>query len=147
MNQPTPDIPPAPRLRTTADIQPSPRLRTTAEPPAIPTPPIPADRPAPDTHDSARVNRKILDLEISNASLLAINGALERTKAKQQAELRALKARLPLAVADPGPASASADDDEEEESLESLGANDPRFAELVLNPLEIEQRRLKAPSD
>ncbi|MBW0476642.1 hypothetical protein O181_016357 [Austropuccinia psidii MF-1] len=41
--------------------------------------------------DEARVNRKILDLEISNASLLAINKSLELTKAKQSNEIRELK--------------------------------------------------------
>ncbi|RDW87114.1 uncharacterized protein DSM5745_03756 [Aspergillus mulundensis] len=37
---------------------------------------------------SARVERKILDLEISNSSLLAINRTLEREMKKQNAELR-----------------------------------------------------------
>ncbi|KAL4734814.1 hypothetical protein BDV11DRAFT_197404 [Aspergillus similis] len=37
---------------------------------------------------SARVERKILDLEISNSSLLAINRTLEREMRKQNAELR-----------------------------------------------------------
>ncbi|KAL2864356.1 uncharacterized protein BJX67DRAFT_361460 [Aspergillus lucknowensis] len=37
---------------------------------------------------SARVERKILDLEISNSSLLAINKTLEREMRKQNAELR-----------------------------------------------------------
>ncbi|KAK9469758.1 hypothetical protein V1512DRAFT_17157 [Lipomyces arxii] len=41
--------------------------------------------------DSARVNRKILDLEISNTSLLEINRTLERQMRSQSRELRALK--------------------------------------------------------
>ncbi|KAA1066408.1 hypothetical protein PGT21_030054 [Puccinia graminis f. sp. tritici] len=55
-----------------------------------------------ETHDHARVNRKILDLEISNASLLAINGALERTKVKQQNEIRSLKRTINLASSQAG---------------------------------------------
>ncbi|KAK9236229.1 hypothetical protein V1525DRAFT_407655 [Lipomyces kononenkoae] len=41
--------------------------------------------------DSARTNRKIMDLEISNASLLAINRTLEREMRGQSRDLRALK--------------------------------------------------------
>ncbi|EFP83702.1 uncharacterized protein PGTG_09415 [Puccinia graminis f. sp. tritici CRL 75-36-700-3] len=55
-----------------------------------------------ETHDHARVNRKILDLEISNASLLAINGALERTKVKQQNEIRSLKRTINAASSQAG---------------------------------------------
>ncbi|WVO23353.1 uncharacterized protein IAS62_004703 [Cryptococcus decagattii] len=42
----------------------------------------------------AKINRKIADLEISNASLLAINQALETTKSKQRAEIGKLRRRL-----------------------------------------------------
>lgn len=42
----------------------------------------------------AKTNRKILDLEITNKSLLAINGGLEVTKLKQAREIRELKKRL-----------------------------------------------------
>ncbi|KAK7207365.1 hypothetical protein BZA70DRAFT_271104 [Myxozyma melibiosi] len=41
--------------------------------------------------DAARVNRKILDLEISNTSLLSINRTLEREMHTQNRELRALR--------------------------------------------------------
>lgn len=44
--------------------------------------------------DEARVNRKILDLEISNSSLLAINARLERTKLKQASEIRELRKKM-----------------------------------------------------
>ncbi len=44
--------------------------------------------------DEARVYRKLLDLEITNKSLLAINSALEVTKLKQAREIRELKRRL-----------------------------------------------------
>lgn len=44
--------------------------------------------------DEARVHRKLLDLEITNKSLLAINSALEVTKLKQAREIRELKRRL-----------------------------------------------------
>lgn len=41
-----------------------------------------------ETSTSARTERKVLDLEISNSSLLAINRTLEREMRKQSAELR-----------------------------------------------------------
>lgn len=44
--------------------------------------------------EEARVHRKLLDLEITNKSLLAINSALEVTKLKQAKEIRELKRRL-----------------------------------------------------
>lgn len=55
----------------------------------------------------ARQERKILDLEISNSSLLAINRTLEREMRKQSAELRRLRRstvfpRLPSAGSDSG---------------------------------------------
>lgn len=51
---------------------------------------------------NARIERKILDLEISNSSLLAINRTLEREMRKQNAELRRYRrlsrsGRLPMA--------------------------------------------------
>ncbi|KAK9377678.1 uncharacterized protein V1513DRAFT_434932 [Lipomyces chichibuensis] len=46
---------------------------------------------APVETDAARTNRKILDLEISNTSLLAINRTLEREMRGQSRELRVLK--------------------------------------------------------
>lgn len=44
--------------------------------------------------EEARFNRKLLDLEITNKSLMAINSALEVTKLKQAKEIRELKRRL-----------------------------------------------------
>ncbi|RXK38895.1 hypothetical protein M231_03844 [Tremella mesenterica] len=44
--------------------------------------------------DEAKINRKIADLEISNASLLAINKSLEATKARQRAEILKLRRAL-----------------------------------------------------
>ncbi|GAK64789.1 uncharacterized protein PAN0_006d3004 [Moesziomyces antarcticus] len=44
--------------------------------------------------EEARIHRKLLDLEITNKSLLAINSALEVTKLKQAKEIRELKRRL-----------------------------------------------------
>lgn len=44
--------------------------------------------------EEARVHRKLLDLEITNKSLMAINSALEVTKLKQAKEIRELKRRL-----------------------------------------------------
>lgn len=53
--------------------------------------PVKSDTASQSTNDpaaSARVGRKIMDLEISNSSLLAINRTLEREMRKQNAELR-----------------------------------------------------------
>ncbi|WVR03348.1 hypothetical protein IAU60_000339 [Kwoniella sp. DSM 27419] len=44
--------------------------------------------------EEAKVNRKVADLEISNASLLAINKMLEATKAKQRTEIMKLRRML-----------------------------------------------------
>ncbi|WVQ64701.1 uncharacterized protein L199_002868 [Kwoniella botswanensis] len=44
--------------------------------------------------EEAKVNRKIADLEISNASLLAINKTLEATKSKQRTEILKLRRML-----------------------------------------------------
>lgn len=44
--------------------------------------------------EKAKVDRKIADLEISNASLLAINRTLEATKAKQRSEIVKLRRML-----------------------------------------------------
>ena len=45
-------------------------------------------KPDTDIHAEARRERKVLDLEISNSSLLAINKSLEREIRKQKAELK-----------------------------------------------------------
>jgi hypothetical protein len=44
--------------------------------------------------EMAKVERKIADLEISNASLLAVNRTLEATKAKQRSEIVKLRRQL-----------------------------------------------------
>ncbi|CAD6587482.1 MAG: hypothetical protein TREMPRED_004766 [Tremellales sp. Tagirdzhanova-0007] len=44
--------------------------------------------------EEAKINRKIADLEISNASLLAINRSLEATKSKQRTEISKLRRAL-----------------------------------------------------
>lgn len=56
--------------------------------------PIKSETPGQANNDpaaSARVGRKIMDLEISNSSLLAINRTLEREMRKQHGELRRFK--------------------------------------------------------
>ncbi|KAK9369764.1 hypothetical protein V1509DRAFT_619039 [Lipomyces kononenkoae] len=53
--------------------------------PDIPSATVPVET------DTARTNRKIMDLEISNASLLSINRTLEREMRGQSRDLRALK--------------------------------------------------------
>ncbi|GAA6037941.1 hypothetical protein JCM8097_009500 [Rhodosporidiobolus ruineniae] len=50
----------------------------------------------------ARVERKILDLEITNQSLLSINASLERLKLKHTSEIRELKRRLRESVGGAG---------------------------------------------
>ena len=45
-------------------------------------------KPGPDLAAEARRERKVLDLEISNSSLLAINASLEREVRRQKAELK-----------------------------------------------------------
>ena len=62
-------------------------------------------KPAPDNAANARRERKVLDLEISNSSLLAINKTLERELQKQSTELRRFRrlsrsGRLSLAPAE-----------------------------------------------
>ncbi|GAA5967188.1 hypothetical protein JCM11641_000471 [Rhodosporidiobolus odoratus] len=47
-----------------------------------------------DKEREARVERKILDLEITNSSLLSINASLERDKLKQASEIRELRRRM-----------------------------------------------------
>ncbi|GAA6019431.1 hypothetical protein JCM10207_001384 [Rhodosporidiobolus poonsookiae] len=50
----------------------------------------------------ARVERKILDLEITNSSLLSINASLERLKLKHTSEIRELRRRLRESVGGAG---------------------------------------------
>uniref|UniRef100_V5E4H3 Uncharacterized protein n=2 Tax=Kalmanozyma brasiliensis (strain GHG001) TaxID=1365824 RepID=V5E4H3_KALBG len=70
--------------------------------------------------DEARVHRKLLDLEITNRSLLAINSALEVTKLKQAREIRELKKRLrdgkglPVAATSRSSAGSAAFSDEDD---------------------------------
>ncbi|ETN38237.1 uncharacterized protein HMPREF1541_06268 [Cyphellophora europaea CBS 101466] len=52
------------------------------------SPPLPPSNNPPDPAAQARRERKVLDLEISNSSLLAINKTLERELRKQNVELR-----------------------------------------------------------
>ncbi|OCF40091.1 hypothetical protein I317_06104 [Kwoniella heveanensis CBS 569] len=49
--------------------------------------------------EEAKMNRKVADLEISNASLLAINKMLEATKAKQRTEIIKLRRMLRESIA------------------------------------------------
>ncbi|CED83483.1 hypothetical protein [Phaffia rhodozyma] len=53
--------------------------------------------------EEAKVNRKVADLEISNASLLNINHALEATKAKQAKEIRDLRRKVRTGSVQPLP--------------------------------------------
>ncbi|KAJ5096437.1 hypothetical protein NUU61_005793 [Penicillium alfredii] len=61
---------------------------STDAPSSVPLSPGKSEGPGGDAAANARTERKILDLEISNSSLLAINRTLEREMRKQNAELR-----------------------------------------------------------
>lgn len=94
---------------------------------------------------------QILDLEITNTSLLAINASLEKAKAKQSAELRELRRRMrdrtsfaplsssPASLLSPSSAAGGGDfiwneHDEEEEkemSWEEILKEDEKFADMV----------------
>lgn len=84
----------------------------------------------------AKTNRKILDLEITNKSLLAINGGLEVIKLKQAKEIRELKKRIregrslgeTLGMHDRESGEASESDLEDDESVSDEEA--PLNAEL-----------------
>ncbi|GAA95802.1 uncharacterized protein L969DRAFT_87850 [Mixia osmundae IAM 14324] len=104
----------------------------------------------------ARVHRKILDLEITNASLLAINASLETAKLKQSSEIRNLRrlnsdfALDPSVLASAGllsPGRHAQHDDfsshaalaadepgqsDEEQDLETVMAQDHAYAAIVV---------------
>ncbi|TKA75045.1 hypothetical protein B0A55_06000 [Friedmanniomyces simplex] len=69
-----------------------PSIDTSLDPPGLPPPPsVSAFSPTKTISDlaaDARRERKVLDLEISNSSLLAINASLEREVRRQKAELK-----------------------------------------------------------
>ncbi|GAC95254.1 hypothetical protein PHSY_002829 [Pseudozyma hubeiensis SY62] len=74
--------------------------------------------------EEARIHRKLLDLEITNKSLLAINSALEVTKLKQAKEIRELKRRLRDGRGLPGTGGGAA-----RESNGSVGLSEEDFSE------------------
>ncbi|ORX38064.1 hypothetical protein BD324DRAFT_680924 [Kockovaella imperatae] len=81
--------------------------------------------------EEARINRKIADLEISNASLLAINKSLEANKAKQRAEIQRLRGLLEEALTgslDMSSTTVLFDNDLDDDELES-GIADPALEE------------------
>ncbi|KAK9900752.1 hypothetical protein P389DRAFT_166220 [Cystobasidium minutum MCA 4210] len=102
-------------------------------------------------HLDAKVHRKILDLEITNTSLLAINASLEKAKAKQSAELRELRRRIhdrssfaplsssPGSLLSPSSAEAGGDiswnaeneEEDKEMAWEDILKEDTRFADMV----------------
>jgi len=69
------------------------------------------EKPAPDFAAQARRERKVLDLEISNSSLLAINRSLEREMKKQKAELKRFRRLSRAGHFNPPPAQTSQDPD------------------------------------
>ncbi|SNX85051.1 uncharacterized protein MEPE_03760 [Melanopsichium pennsylvanicum] len=97
--------------------------------------------------EEARVHRKLLDLEITNKSLMAINSALEVTKLKQAKEIRELKRRLregrgisvdPTARDSLGGATSS-----DEEDLEADSEDDDEFSAQEDPELEAAHQRCK----
>lgn len=86
---------------------------------------------------------QVLDLQIQNASLLAINATLERTKLKQSNEIRDLRRRMrdkslaPISSASPGLLSPvsdeffSGDDSDEEVDFDTLLKEDEKFADVA----------------
>ncbi|KAI1930185.1 hypothetical protein LOZ66_002082 [Ophidiomyces ophidiicola] len=77
-------MPSSNRSSSSGDIpQPLPRIGSPSKEDLVNNQPRPTELAS-----NARTERKVLDLEISNSSLLAINRALEREMRKQNAELR-----------------------------------------------------------
>ncbi|CAI6335725.1 unnamed protein product [Periconia digitata] len=104
---------------------------------------------------NARRERKVLDLEISNSSLLAINRSLEKEVRKQKAELRRFR-RMTRAgrfsadtiITDPQEYSVTdtkelgnlSDMSEEEEEEDSEDSSDSSFDESVMSPTALAER-------
>ncbi|BGP14552.1 hypothetical protein JCM10213_001901 [Rhodosporidiobolus nylandii] len=93
----------------------------------------------------ARVERKILDLEITNSSLLSINASLERLKLKQSSEIRELRRRLRESVGgaglaalraraaalDEGVSGGESSDPDDEEDEDGEETPEPTWQELL----------------
>lgn len=106
---------------------------------------------------NARRERKVLDLEISNSSLLAINRSLEREVRKQKAEIRRFR-RMSRAgrfsadtiITDPEEYSITGtteldrlpemSEDEEDEDDEPEDSSDSSFDENVMSPTALAER-------
>ncbi|KAK9321664.1 hypothetical protein V1517DRAFT_168711 [Lipomyces orientalis] len=97
--------------------------------------------------DAARTNRKILDLEISNTSLLAINRTLEREMRGQSRELRTLKRWIQRhsfggKEIDVGSLSVSETEDsgvDEDSDDESNGSGDEDDEDLTIGPFSAQR--------
>ncbi|KAJ8103818.1 hypothetical protein POJ06DRAFT_7657 [Lipomyces tetrasporus] len=102
---------------------------------------------APAETDAARTNRKILDLEISNTSLLAINHTLEREMRGQSRELRVLKKWIQRhnfggREIDIGSLSVSETEDsgvDEDSDDESDGSGDEDDEDLTIGPFSAQR--------
>ncbi|GAA5868662.1 hypothetical protein JCM8547_003774 [Rhodosporidiobolus lusitaniae] len=77
-----------------------------------------------DEEREARVQRKILDLEITNSSLLSINASLERLKLKHTSEIRELRRRMRESVGGAGLAALRAQAASLDEGAESSDPED-----------------------
>ena len=97
--------------------------------------------------EEARVHRKLLDLEITNKSLMAINSALEVTKLKQAKEIRELKRRLRegrgLSVGPTPRSSAGGAVFSDDEDLETESDDDDDFPVREDPELEAAHQRCK----
>lgn len=103
----------------------------------------------------ARRERKIMDLEISNSSLLVINRSLEKEVRRQKAELRrarrlSRKTSMEAMRVSSGRLSLLAEEDEEEEQAESLEEESEEtesetdsFADEPMSPSAITQRDVR----
>jgi hypothetical protein len=102
-------------------------VRSPTEGPLSPT------KPASDFAADARRERKVLDLEISNSSLLAINASLEREVRRQKSELKRFRrlSRAGRFSFAPGDRSAGRVSD----GLSIVGEEDEEDAEAVFGPV------------
>lgn len=91
--------------------------------------------------EEARINRKVADLEISNASLLAINRSLESTRARQSKEIARLRRALRESLTGSGPTASSKPYETERVSTMSTLSGQPEEdgEEDALDP-ELEER-------
>lgn len=91
-------------------------------------------------HDVENSREQVLDLEITNASLVSLNATLEKGKAKQATEIRELRRRIrdqslhlpfPPLPTSPSPGDQDDESDTEEEDWDQVLDADPPFREIA----------------